>query len=160
MFDVGFSELVVIAIVALVVLGPKRLPEVARAAGRWAARIRGFVDSVKRDMDTELRREDLAELRKVTQEISETRQIFEHTAGSALAGIQDIKPPLSASDYQLPALPDATGGDAPAAVAVPTTKKKARRVPPASAKPKVSKPKSKTTTASRARHGRARRKPG
>jgi len=159
-FDVGFSELVVIGIVALVVLGPKRLPEVARAAGRWAARIRGFIDSVKRDMDSELRREDLAELRKVTQEISETRQMFEHTAGSALAGIQDIKPPVSASDYLLPALPDAAGGDAPAAVAEPVVKKKSRRVPLAGAKPKKSKPKTSTTTASRARHGRARRKPG
>lgn len=160
MFDVGFSELVVIGIVALVVLGPKRLPEVARAAGRWAARIRGFVDSVKRDMDTELRREDLAELRKVTQEISETRQMFEHTAGSALTGIQDIRPPVSASDYKLPALPDATGGDAPVAVAEPAAKKKTRRVPPTGSKPRVSKSKSKTTTASRARHGRTRRKPG
>ena len=158
MFDVGFSELVVIGIVALVVLGPKRLPEVARAAGRWTARIRGFVDSVKRDMDNELRKEDLAELRKVTQEISDTRQMFEHTAGSALAGIQEIKPPLPAtSDYLLPALPDATGGDAPAVVAKPVAKNKARRVK--SVKSAKSKPKTKKTTVSRARHGRVTRKP-
>lgn len=156
MFDVGFSELVVIGIVALVVLGPKRLPEVARAAGRWAARIRGFIDGVKRDMDTELRKEDLAELRKVTQEISDTRQMFEHTAGSALAGLQEIKPPVAAtSDYLLPARPDATGGDAPAPVAETSAKTKARRVKSV----KSAKPKTKKTTASRARHGRVTRKP-
>jgi sec-independent protein translocase protein TatB len=150
-FDVGFSELVVIGIIALVVLGPKRLPEVARAAGRWVARIRGFIDSVKRDMDNELRKEDLAELRKVTQEISETRQMFEHTAGSALAGIQEIKPPAATSDYALPALPD---GDAPVPGNESSAKRKARRV-----KPAKSKPTTKKTTASRARHGRVTRKP-
>jgi sec-independent protein translocase protein TatB len=160
-FDIGFSELVVIGIVALIVLGPKRLPEVARAAGRWAARIRGFVESVKRDMDTELRKEDLAELRKVTQEISETRQMFEHTASSALAGIQEIKPPgTSASDYLLPSAPDQTGGEAPAAAAEsqPEPKAKTRRVKPSGSgtKPKTKTPT--TTAASRARHGRARRK--
>lgn len=157
MFDVGFSELVVIGIVALVVLGPKRLPEVARAAGRWAARIRGFIDSVKRDMDTELRKEDLAELRKVTQEISETRQLFEHTAGSALAGIQEIRPPeTAASDYLLPALPDTAGGNVSATAADTSAKKKSRRVNPAKSTPKS---KTKKTTASRARHGRITRKP-
>jgi sec-independent protein translocase protein TatB len=156
-FDVGFSELVVIGIVALVVLGPKRLPEVARAAGRWAARIRGFIDSVKRDMDTELRKEDLAELRKVTQEISETRQLFEHTAGSALAGIQEIRPPEAAtSDHLLPALPDTAGGEAPATVAGASVKRKSRRTNSAKSTPKS---KTKKTNVSRARHGRVTRKP-
>ena len=47
MFDVGFSELVVIGIVALLVLGPQRLPEVARTAGRWMGRLRRLADEVK-----------------------------------------------------------------------------------------------------------------
>jgi len=61
-FDIAFSELVVIGLIALVILGPKRLPEMARAAGRWTARIRRFIEDVKRDMGSELRREELAEL--------------------------------------------------------------------------------------------------
>ena len=106
MFDIAFSELVVIGLIALVVLGPKRLPEMARAAGRWTARIRRFIDDVKRDMGTELRREELAELRQVHQQITETKQIFENTASSAFAGIADIRPPESAPDYLVKALPD------------------------------------------------------
>lgn len=109
MFDVGFSELVVIGIVALVVIGPKRLPEVARAAGRMAARLRRFVDDVKRDMDSELRRDELAELRKVKDQLVETRHMFEETASSAAAALPNIQPPQPpAADYLAKALPGNT----------------------------------------------------
>jgi len=118
MFDIAFSELVVIGLVALVVLGPKRLPEMARAAGRWTARIRRFVEDVKRDMGSELRREELAELRQVHQQITETKQIFEHTANSAFAGIAEIRPPETAPDYLVKALPAN-------AATTPATKKRA-----------------------------------
>jgi len=104
-FDIAFSELVVIGLIALVVLGPKRLPEMARAAGRWTARIRRFVDDVKRDMGSELRREELAELRSVHQQITETKQIFENTASSLVSGIGDIRPPEPAPDYLVKAAP-------------------------------------------------------
>jgi sec-independent protein translocase protein TatB len=132
-FDIAFSELFVIGVVALVVLGPKRLPEMARAAGRWTARIRRFVDDVKRDMGSELRREELAQLRQVQQQISETKQLFEHTAGSAFAGIAEIRPPESAPDYQVKALPDAA-----ASVAAPK-KRAAKSVRKQSAKLKKAK---------------------
>ena len=117
MFDIGFSELVVIGIVALVVIGPKRLPEVARAAGRWAARLRRFVDDVKRDMDSELRRDELAELRKVKDQLVETRQVFEQTASSAVAALPEIRPPEPpAADDRVKAAPDApAAGDVLAA---------------------------------------------
>lgn len=133
MFDIGFSELVVIGIVALVVIGPKRLPEVARAAGRWAARLRRFVDDVKRDMDSELRRDELAELRKVKDQLVETRQVFEQTASSAVAALPEIRPPEPpAADDRVKAAPDAPAAkpgrkkskprarSAPAAAAVST----------------------------------------
>lgn len=106
MFDIAFSELVVIGLIALVVLGPKRLPEMARAAGRWTARIRRFVEDVKRDMGSELRREELAELRQVHQQLTETRQIFENTAGSAISGITDSRPTETAPGYLVKALPE------------------------------------------------------
>ena len=53
MFDVGFSELLLCFIVALVVLGPQKLPAVARALGRWTARARSYV----RNLSSELERE-------------------------------------------------------------------------------------------------------
>jgi len=86
-FDIGFSELVLVTVVALVVLGPKRLPEVASAAGRWAGKLRRFVENVKRDMDGELRRGELDELRKLQQEISETKDSFQSMASNVIAGM-------------------------------------------------------------------------
>ncbi len=59
MFEVGFSELVLIGIVALLVIGPERLPGVARTAGLWLGRLRGYVSSVKHDIDRELRTQEL-----------------------------------------------------------------------------------------------------
>jgi sec-independent protein translocase protein TatB len=80
MFDVGFSELVVIGLVALLVLGPKRLPEVARAAGRWLARIRRFVADVRSDFDKQMHDAELAELRKLKDELDETRRVIQQGA--------------------------------------------------------------------------------
>lgn len=65
MFDIGFLELMMIGLVALVVIGPERLPRVARTAGRWIGRARRAVTSVKQEIDRELRLEELKEtLRK------------------------------------------------------------------------------------------------
>ena len=59
MFDIGFSEVFVIAIVALIVLGPERLPKAARFAGLWVRRARAQWYSVKSELETELADEDL-----------------------------------------------------------------------------------------------------
>jgi sec-independent protein translocase protein TatB len=54
MFDIGFWEVIFIAVITLLVVGPERLPKVARTAGLWVGKIRGFVVSVKADIDKEL----------------------------------------------------------------------------------------------------------
>lgn len=59
MFDIGFSELVVIALVALVVLGPERLPRAARFAGLWVRRARAHWYSVKSELEQELAADEL-----------------------------------------------------------------------------------------------------
>ena len=59
MFDVGFSELLVIAVVALLVLGPERLPRAARMAGLWARRARAQWHSVRAELESEIAAEDL-----------------------------------------------------------------------------------------------------
>lgn len=59
MFDIGFSELLLIAVVALVVLGPERLPKAARFAGLWVRRARAQWNSVKSELERELAAEDL-----------------------------------------------------------------------------------------------------
>lgn len=59
MFDVGFSELLVIAVVALLVLGPERLPKAARFAGLWVRRARAQWHSVRAELERDLATEEM-----------------------------------------------------------------------------------------------------
>ena len=62
MFDVGFTEILLIGIVALVVIGPERLPAVAKTAGQWIGKLQRFVRGVKTDLASELESGDLKKL--------------------------------------------------------------------------------------------------
>ena len=62
MFDISFMEILVISIVALIVIGPERLPTVARTVGHLYARLRGFVYSVRTDIHNEMRMEELKKM--------------------------------------------------------------------------------------------------
>jgi sec-independent protein translocase protein TatB len=59
MFDVAFSEMLVIAVIALIVIGPEKLPKVARTLGLLAGRMQRYVATVKADVERELRTEEL-----------------------------------------------------------------------------------------------------
>ena len=59
MFDIGFSELILIAVVALVVIGPDRLPGAARVAGMWVGRIKRSFNTIKEDVERELGADDI-----------------------------------------------------------------------------------------------------
>lgn len=59
MFDIGFWELLVIGVVALLVVGPERLPGLARTTGMWVGRARRFVSGVKADIDREIAADEL-----------------------------------------------------------------------------------------------------
>lgn len=69
MFDVSFSELMVIAVVALIVIGPEKLPKVARMLGHLTGRVQRYVATVKEDINREIQFEDL---QKLQQEIKQT----------------------------------------------------------------------------------------
>jgi sec-independent protein translocase protein TatB len=80
MFDVGFWELTIIAVVALLVIGPERLPKVARTAGHWLGRGRRFVASVKADIDREIKAEELKQiLEQQAQKANPLHEIIEET---------------------------------------------------------------------------------
>ena len=68
MFDIGFSEMVVIAVVALVVLGPEKLPKVARTAGILLGRLQRYVNDVKSDINREMQLEELKKLQAQVEE--------------------------------------------------------------------------------------------
>lgn len=74
MFDLGFSELIVIAVVALVVVGPERLPKVARTAGHLLGRLQRYVSDVKSDIQREMQ---LEELKKLQQQVEQQARDLE-----------------------------------------------------------------------------------
>ena len=79
MFDIGFWELAIIMIVALLVIGPERLPGLARKAGYWLGRGRRFVSSVKADIDREIAADELRRVLKEQSESSGIHEIMEQT---------------------------------------------------------------------------------
>jgi sec-independent protein translocase protein TatB len=74
MFDVGFSELIVIGVVALVVIGPERLPKVARTVGVLVGRLQRYVAQVKADINREM---EAADLGKMKQEFESAARSFQ-----------------------------------------------------------------------------------
>ena len=68
MFDVGFSEMMVIAVVALIVIGPERLPKVARTLGHLWGRAQRYVNGVKADISRDMALEELKQLREKVQQ--------------------------------------------------------------------------------------------
>ncbi|MCL2872123.1 MAG: Sec-independent protein translocase protein TatB [Betaproteobacteria bacterium] len=71
MFDISFSEILVIAVVAMVVIGPKRLPKTVRTLGLLMGRAQRYVGEVKADIQRELELEELKKLRQSAQDISQ-----------------------------------------------------------------------------------------
>lgn len=64
MFEVGFSELVMVGLVSLLVIGPERLPKVARVAGYWVGKIQQMIANVKVEISQELHAEEIRQLLK------------------------------------------------------------------------------------------------
>ena len=80
MFDVGFQELTLIGLIALIVVGPERLPKMARTLGLWMGKIRYYVGQVKSDIDREVRAQELKEmLDKPARELDELKSVAEET---------------------------------------------------------------------------------
>jgi sec-independent protein translocase protein TatB len=82
MFDIGFSELMVIGVVALVVIGPERLPKVARTLGVLFGRLQSYVTQVKSDISREM---ELAELGKMKSEFESAARSFQSDVESKAA---------------------------------------------------------------------------
>ena len=74
MFDIGFSELLVIGVVALIVIGPEKLPKVARTLGHLLGRAQRYVNDVKSDINREIQ---LEELKKLQAEVTESARSLE-----------------------------------------------------------------------------------
>ena len=120
MFDMGFTEMMLIGIVALIVIGPERLPGVARTAGKYFGRLKRFMTSVKADVEQELRADELRqiladqqrELDTLKDSINEAGREIEKEAGEASASIaQSMEESESASTEEI-ATHESRGADA------------------------------------------------
>jgi sec-independent protein translocase protein TatB len=152
MFDIGWSELAVIAVVALVVIGPKDLPKVLRTAGYWMRKVRSIASEFQTSIEQMAREADLDELRKQVEEANKAKQAFEDqlsvdaakiAAGAAnLMDDPSIMPPRLGGDTP-PALPP--GEAEPAAIsplAAPPAAEPAAAVPepPVASEPAAAQP--------------------
>src|ERR1044072_4815964 len=82
MFDIGFSELLVIGVVALIVIGPEKLPRVARTVGVLAGRLQRYVSDVKADINREI---ELEELRKMRDSMQQAASDFQSSVQSEVS---------------------------------------------------------------------------
>jgi sec-independent protein translocase protein TatB len=89
MFDIGFWELLFILVITLLVVGPERLPRVARSAGLWLGKVRGFIVTVKADIDKELAAEELKRTLAKQAAVPELEEIIEDV-GSDLHSMESV----------------------------------------------------------------------
>jgi sec-independent protein translocase protein TatB len=101
MFDIGFSELFVIGIVALIVIGPERLPKVARTAGHLFGRMQRYVNDVKADINREM---ELDELRKLKTQFESAARDVETSVNQQVSAISsDVQAAQDALKQQVAA---------------------------------------------------------
>jgi sec-independent protein translocase protein TatB len=86
MFDIGFSELLVIGLVALIVIGPQKLPRVARTVGHLLGRLQRYVSDVKADINREI---ELEELRKMRDSMEKAASDVQSTVDAELSKTAD-----------------------------------------------------------------------
>jgi len=94
MFDVGFSEMIVIAVVALIVIGPEKLPRVARTVGALIGRMQRYVNDVKADINREI---ELDELKKMHTSVKEAAQSIHETVKDTISSFESHGNELNAA---------------------------------------------------------------
>ena len=118
MFDIGWSELVVIAVVALIAIGPKELPGVLRMVGQWMGKARKMAAEFQGQFQEAMREAEMADLKKTFDEVKEAATGF--TDGNVMTSLQkDVGDALRIDDIDKPAVsatdtPAISGTDTPA----------------------------------------------
>ena len=124
MFDIGFSELMVIGVVALLVIGPEKLPKVARTLGHLLGRAQRYVNDVKSDINREMQLDELKKLQSqvtdsaraiedsVRKEYESARSAVETPAQAAVAELQETVQQAAHAPVSAPAAGESTGKSA------------------------------------------------
>ena len=104
MFDIAFTELMVIGVIALIVIGPEKLPRMARTVGHLAGRLQRYVSDVKADINREIELDELRKMRdsmqqaaqemqtSVQSELNKTEADLNKAVDEAKEAIEDKKP--------------------------------------------------------------------
>jgi len=112
MFDVGFLEILVIGIVSLIVIGPDRLPAVARTVGGWVGKMQRFVRGVKTDFAKELQTGDLQKLiGDQNTQINELRNMVNDARKELKAGVEEASASTRTSMEDFKSMIDDDAGD-------------------------------------------------
>lgn len=136
MFDIAFSEMLIIAIVALVVLGPERLPKVARTAGHLLGRLQRYVNDVKSDINREMQ---LEELKKLQSQVEDSARSLERSVTAQMqtaeASLRDTADGVTQAPKEAVAAIESAAAEAQQSVAVTTAE-----APPATTAPVAAAP--------------------
>lgn len=89
MFDVGFSEMLMVGLIALLVFGPERLPKVAKEAALWIKKARSMATSVKQEIDRELQLQELKETMDKQKRDMQRTLLTDISANKIVAGVLD-----------------------------------------------------------------------
>lgn len=149
MFDIGFTEMMLIGIVALVVIGPARLPGVARTAGKYFSKLRNFMTSVRADVESELKADELRQIFEKQEEELQSLKAAVSEVGNDI-GLSDIANSISDTNPE----PKVTPKPATDSIArpKPEAKPKARARAKSKAPPKTKlSPKKKLSSKTRAK---------
>lgn len=87
MFDIGTFEMILIGVIALLILGPERMPEAVRAVGRWVGKVRGMITGIKADVLSQMSVSELNELRQLRNDLTSAQtelNKFKHSATESL----------------------------------------------------------------------------
>ena len=119
MFDIGWSELVLIGVVALIAIGPKELPGVLRMVGQWMSKARKMAAEFQGQFQEAMREAEMADLKKSFDEVREAASGFTK-AGLVTSLTRDVSEALRIDDVDKPAETPATfGGELPASPTTP-----------------------------------------
>jgi sec-independent protein translocase protein TatB len=119
MFDIGWSEFAVIAVVALIAIGPKELPGVLRMVGQWVGKARKMASEFQGQFQEAMREAEMADLKKSFDEVKEAATGL--AGGDVMTSLQkDVNSALNIADIDKPAATAETpGSDGPSEVAAP-----------------------------------------
>mgnify|MGYP001289333811 CR=1 FL=1 len=103
MFEVGFSELLMTGLVALIVIGPEKLPKAARVAGLWWGRVQRSLTLIKSEISQELHAEEMRQLMQQNSIGQDMQRMVEDVKTSIAEIEQDVKAPSHPTDFHDPA---------------------------------------------------------